>query len=130
MKKILLSLAGVAALSCSVNASAAVVGLNAATANAVTTGTCVLLDENVSINMSKDVYGGIDCDTGTSGVGVATCHLAGLKETTGEGSVWRVSSLGGSIGKTIAAPCGTSTEGLAATATQATDAAANAVSGS
>ena len=130
MKKILLSLAGVAALSCTMNASAAVVNLPAATSTPVSTVQCTLLDEGVSINMSKDVGGSVDCDTGVNGIGVATCHVAGLKETNGEGSVWRVSSLGGSIGKTVDKACGTPTEAATATALQATAAAGTAVSGS
>ena len=126
MKKILLSLAGVAALSCSVNASA--VTLNAASANAVTTTTCTLLDENVSINMSKDVTGSVICDTDVNGVGVATCHVAGLKTGT-DGNIWRVSSLGGSIGVAVLA-CGTPTAAATATATEATTASTTAVGGS
>ena len=110
MKKILISLAGVAALSCSMTASA--VDLAPATSNSVTTATCTLLDEDVSINISKDVYGSVICDATANGIGVATCHIAGLKTATDTfGNVYSVSSLGGSIATDATAVCTAASHG-------------------
>ncbi|WAE62949.1 hypothetical protein OUY36_05045 [Stutzerimonas sp. R40042] len=46
------------------------------------TGDCVLLGDNVSLNLSKDVYGAYSCTEVSSAIKVATCHKSGSRKPT------------------------------------------------
>ena len=117
MKNILKTLvAGVAGIAFSMSASAATQdstmgpGANAIATAVVGTSaadTCALLDESVSINISKDVLGSVVCDDSANGVGVALCHPNGRKDASANGFIHNVGSLGGSITSLQTAACST-----------------------
>lgn len=82
MKKVLGTLILGAGLVVSLSASAAAV------INPVVSGTsyddtkCALLNEPVTLNLSKNVVGAFSCDVNTNAMKVATCHTAGFRSPT------------------------------------------------
>ena len=44
--------------------------------------TCVLLGENVTINLSRAVHGAYECDEATNAIKIATCHETGSRKAT------------------------------------------------
>lgn len=49
---------------------------------AITPTQCVLLGENVVLNLSNNVSGSYNCDQATSTITIAACHAAGSRNTT------------------------------------------------
>ena len=112
MKNILITLvAATAGVAFSMSASAATqASVMAEGANAIGTAAtgadnCALLDEAVSINISKSVIGAVVCDDASNGVGVALCHPNGRKDASLNGYIHNVGSLGGSIASLQTAAC-------------------------
>ncbi len=60
------------------NGSAA---LTSGTAVAATAAGCSLLNEEVKVNLSKDVIAAYACNTVANRIAIATCHPSGLKST-------------------------------------------------
>lgn len=48
---------------------------------AITPAECVLLGENVVLNLSNNVSGSYNCDQATSTITIAACHAAGSRNT-------------------------------------------------
>lgn len=91
---------------------AATAATNITSGSVIDNTACVLLGDNVTLNLSKSVSGAYSCDETSSTIKVATCHATGSRKptqvacasttdaTTGE-AVWNDASCDGTANQTF-----------------------------
>ncbi|WP_417791991.1 hypothetical protein [Stutzerimonas xanthomarina] len=79
MKKVIFALVAGLTMSTQVFAADAGSVIPSGTAIATTTAGCSLLSEDVTINLSNNVFGAYACNVTDNIIGVATCHPTGRK---------------------------------------------------
>lgn len=92
-------------------------GANITSGNAITPIDCAALDNNVTVQLSKNVYAGYTCNLAGTALRAGTCHSSGTNKETTQTCTWTSEIVDG---VTIYTPnftaCGTTPDPVDATA--------------